>query len=226
MKLSLSIIVGLLAVIVFLMISHSKLQVRFRGANSVLSEKTDSIRYWKSRSGKTVAEKPAAEISAQDFQNHYSGLAAELRDIKVKVSSLKALLKASIEATGSGQVRIVRDTVRLPGGAVIASEELFVEDGYLDLKATINPGIGYTYSYTYSDSILFTLSTERKWFLGKKKLIGQVRMSNPNSRSTGQTSILIRERQKRFSISAGVSYLPFENRFAPTVTAGYTLMRF
>lgn len=226
MKLSLSIIVGLLVVIAFLFWRLSSVSADRDSTAAVLQEKEAEITYFKAHSGKIVGVKPAAEISTQDFQKQYSGLAAELRDIKVKVSSLKAVLKASMEATGSGQVRIVRDTVRIFGGAVMVSDSLFVNDGYLDFRAALAFDEDAGYRYTYSDSILFAISTERKWFLGKEKLYGKVRMSNPNSRATGQTSILISEKKKRFNISAGVSYLPFENRVAPTVTAGYTLIRF
>lgn len=223
MKLSLSIIVGLLAVIAFLIWLLNRSNDKLARTDSVLSEKSDSIRYWKSRSGKTVATKQAAEITPRDLKEHYKEIAADLRDMKVKLNSVRAVLKAVVESNGQGVPIIIRDTVRI--GAE-SRDSLFVNDGYLDFRSSISFTEDAGYKYTYQDSILFALVRKRKGWFGKESLYGEVRMSNPNSRSTGQTSILIRERQKRFVISAGVSYDPFGNQLVPAVHAGYALFKF
>jgi hypothetical protein len=212
-------------VIAFLIWRLNRVSGKLERTDSVLGEKSDSIRYWKSRSGKTVASKTAAEISAKDLEKHYSSLAADLRDLKVKVSSLKAVLKASIEATGAGQVRIVRDTIRLTGGAVMQRDSLFFEDGYLNLLALVNPGIGGTCRYTYSDTVLWAAYDKKKWIFGNERLYADFRLSNPNARAVNMTSVLIRQRDKRFNVSIGAGYDPFTNQVRPGIYVGYSLIR-
>jgi hypothetical protein len=212
-------------VIAFLIWRLAAVNRKLESSAAVLQEKEAQITYFKAQSGKIVAQKPAAEISKADLQDHYRDVAADLKDMRIKLSQVRAVLKASIEATGSGQVRIVRDTVRVPGRAVMQRDSLFFEDGYLDLLALINPGIGGNYRYTYSDTILWAAYDKKKWIFGNERLYADFRLSNPNARAVNMTSVLIRQRDKRFNVSIGVGYDPFTNQVRPGIYVGYSLIR-
>lgn len=217
----------MMAVILGLAAFGIYLGMKLDSAQSLIREKDAKIEYWKTESGKTVSSKPAAEITKADLEQHYADLAETLkRDMEIKLNRLTAVLNARIEAVGHGVPVIVRDTIRLPGGAVMSSDSLFVRDGFLDFRSSISFTEDAGYKYTYSDSILFALVRKRKGLFGKSTLYGQVRMSNPNSRAVGQTSILISERPKRFYIGAGVNYDPFQNRITPGIQAGWRLIAF
>lgn len=212
-------------IIGFLLWRDSRRSVKMDSMESVLQEKNAEITAFKTQSGRIVTEKPAATITKDDLQEHYPDIVAELKDLKAQVKNVRAVLKATIETKGEGIPIIIRDTVRLPTG-LESRDSLFVNDGYLDFRSSISFTENAGYKYTYSDSILFALVRKKKSWLGKKELFGQVRMSNPNSRSLGQTSIMISERPKRFYIGAGVSYNPFTNTFEPSIQAGYKLLSF
>lgn len=212
-------------VITFLSWRLAVVRDKMARTDSVLSEKTDSIRYWKSRSGKTVATKTAAEVTPRDLKEHYQEIAADLRDMKVKLNSVRAVLKAVVEANGQGVPIIIRDTVRIASGTE-SRDSLFVNDGYLDFRSSISFTEDAGYKYLYQDTILWAAYDKKKWLLGNEKLYADFRLSNPNARALNMTSVLIRQRDKRFVISAGVSYDPFGNRFVPAVHAGYALFKF
>lgn len=221
----------MMAVILGLAAFGIYLGMKLDSAQSLIREKDAKIEYWKTESGKTVSSKPAAEITKADLKEHYQDLAADLKDMQIKLNQVKAVLKASLEAKGSGVIKVVHDTivVSLAGTDTSAAvDSLFIDDGYLHLKGFITRSAGSMYSYTYQDSILFAMVRKRKGLglFRKSILYGQVRMSNPNSRAVGQTSILISERPKRFYIGVGASYNPFTNRLEPGVQAGYRLIQF
>jgi hypothetical protein len=219
----------MMAVILGLAAFGIYLGMKLDSAQSLIREKDAKIEYWKTESGKTVSSKPAAEITKADLKEHYKDVVADLKDMQIKLNQVKAVLKATLEAKGSGVIKVVHDTivVSLAGtDTSTAVDSLYIDDGYLDLKGFITRSAGSMYSYTYQDSILFALVRKRKGLFGKKELYGQVRMSNPNSRAVGQTSILIRERPKRFYIGAGVNYDPFQNRITPGIQAGWRLIAF
>lgn len=190
-------------------------------AESALTEQQAKTIYWQTEAGKTVSSKPAAEITKADLQEHYQDIAAELKDMKIKLNQVKAVLKATIEASGEGVGLIVHDTVLLATGPE-SRDSLVTNDGYLNHRIAANNA---GYKYTYRDSILFALVRKRKGWFGKESLYGEVKMSNPASRSIGQTSILIRERQKRFNVSVGAGYDPFSNSVRPGVFIGYSLIK-
>jgi uncharacterized protein DUF6549 len=217
-----------LLIMVLIFLYAWNLRSKLESATSVLQEKDAQLTYFKANSGKTVSEKPGAEISRQDFEKHYSDLAADLKDLKVKIRSLNAVFKAAIEAKGEGVVTIVRDTVRLPGYIPFIMDSVFIDDSYLKLKAQIIPGTfesKLSYSYTYQDSIVMAIAGKRKWFLGNERLYGSARMSNPNARSLSQTAVLLKQRDKRFVISLGANYDPFSNRVSPGIHCGWALIK-
>src|SRR5687768_14540197 len=198
-------IAAMALVIAFLVWRTAKLTENLASTKQILLEKETAISAFKSQSGKTVTEKPAAEINKSDLDKHYQDLAADLKDMRIKLNSVRAVLKASIEAKGEGTVTIVHDTVRVPGMPPVSADSLFIDDGYLSLKA----GIPGRYRYLYQDSIVMAIAGKKKWLFGKETLWGSARMSNPNSRALNQTAILIQgRRDKRFYVGIGANYDP------------------
>lgn len=224
MKLYLSIIVGLLLLIAFLFWRISVVNRKLDSSAGVLQEKEAQITYFKAQSGKTVGAKPAAEVSKADLQKHYATLTADLRDMKVELSRLRTAVRVQFQAIGRGEAIIVRDTIRLPGLQNEATDSVFVNDGYLSLKARI--GDKFRYQYTYQDSVIVAVSGKKKWLFGKEVLQGSVKFGNPNARAINQTAVVLQgARDKRFVISAGLNYNPFTNTFAPGVHCGFALLK-
>lgn len=227
MKASFYIFLIMAGVIAFLLWRLNRVAAARDSANSALTEKSDSIRYFRSESGKIVAEKAAAEISQQDFERHYADLAKVLQaDFRIRIKQAVAVLQAEIQANGAGVVMVVRDTVRLPGAVPVVRDSFTIDDGYLQLGGRLVPGQKVKYSYQYGDSLIFAADRRKKWLYGKETLYGSVRLSNPNARALRQTAIFIDERrQKRWGLSVGAYYDPFRNQWGPSVNVGYTLIR-
>jgi hypothetical protein len=223
MKASSYIFLIMAGVIAFLLWRLAAVNRKLESSAAVLQEKDAQITYFKAQSGKTVGVKPAAEISKSDLQKHYSDLSADLKDMKIKLNSVRAVLKAVVQSQGQGMVTIVHDTVRLPGLVPIVLDSVFIDDHYLSLRGGIK-GQQFGYKYTYQDSIVFAISSRKKLF-GKETLIGSAKLSNPNAKSISQTAILIERRNRRFVISGGLNYDPFSNRFSAGLHAGYALIK-
>lgn len=211
--------------IVLLFLYAWNLRGKLQLTKSILTEKEAQLSYFTAKSGKTVSEKPAGEVTKADLQKHYADLTADLKDMKVKLSGLQAVFKAAIEAKGEGAVTIVHDTVRVPGSVPVVLDSVFIADGWLRLRGGIKDQ-RFGYKYVYQDSIVMAISGKKRWFLGKERLYGSVRLSNPAARATNQTALLMNHRDKRFYIGVGANYDPFSNRFSPGIHAGWALVKF
>lgn len=210
----------------FLLWRDSRRSAKMESVESVLQEKSDSLRHFKTESGRVASVKAAAEISRDDLKEHYPEIVAQLKDLKIEQKNLRAIVRAGFEASGSGVVTVIRDTIRLADG-IQTRDSLFVNDGYLNFRSSIDFREDAGYKYTYQDSIIFSISGKKKWFLGRESMIGSARMSNPSARVLNQNAILIKgARDKRFVISVGVGYAPFSNEFSPSIHAGYALLKF
>jgi hypothetical protein len=213
-------------VIAFLIWRLNRVSSARDSANSALTEKSDSIRYFRSESGKQVAVKSAAEITKADLKSHYQDLASDLQDMKIKLNSVRAVLKAVVQSQGQGVVTIVHDTVRVPGVAPVVLDSILINDSWLRLSGRLHNS-EFRYKYSYSDSIVMAISRKRKGWFGKDYLIGSARLSNPSARVINQTSILIKHpRDKRFNVSIGAGYDPFTNQVRPGLYIGYSLLKF
>lgn len=213
-------------VIAFLIWRLSVVNRKLDSSNSALTEKSDSIRYFRSESGKQVAVKSAAEITKADLKEHYQDIEANLRDMKIKLNSVRAVLKAVVQSQGQGVVTIVHDTIRVAGVAPVVLDSILIDDSFLRLSGRLHNS-EFRYKYSYSDTIVMSISGKKRWLFGKETLIGSARLSNPNARAVSQTSILIKgARDRRFVLSAGLNYNPFTNTFAPGIHAGYALIKF
>jgi hypothetical protein len=197
---------------------------QYRSIKSLVDEKEATIREFRTVQGKTATEKVTAEVSKQDLKDHYPELTKELADLKIQVRQLQGILTTTIEAKGKGEVIIVRDTIRLPGAVPVILDSVKINDGYLRFKGQAKNGL-FGYSYTYQDSMTFAIARKRNWLFGKETLYGTGKLQNPNAKITNQTSLVIKNRDKRWNVSAGVGYDFYGKRVVPTVYAGYSLIK-
>jgi type II secretory pathway pseudopilin PulG len=222
---TLLIVAALVMVIVYLVFRLETKNRQLESKTSALEETQAVIREFRTAQGKTATEKVTAEVSKGDLKDHYPEVAKELADLKIKINQLKGVLSAVVEAKGKGEVIIVRDTIRVPGAVPVILDSVKINDGYLRFKGQGKNGL-FGYGYSYTDSITFAVATKKKWFLGSEKLYGTGKLQNPNAKITNQTSLVIKNRDKRWNVSAGVGYDFYGKRIVPTVYAGYSLIRF
>lgn len=206
---------------------------RLRAGNerqdSIIREKTDSLRYERNRAGQLVAEKAAAEVAMREMQTNYG---AELKQIKEELgvtrSELKAFVKAEFEARGSGTTTIEHHHHYDNEGNMVRADSFRIKDGYLDLLGSIRDSTRISYEYTYTDEILHAFQFRRKWAFGKEQLYSVSRLKNPNAKVTNSTAVLVNEyKDKRWVIATGVSWTPFSPvQFQPSITVGYAWIKF
>lgn len=233
-----SIILGLLVVIgIFINLWHHAKHLS-ENKDYVITEKSDSIRQFKSKSGHVITEKSAAQVEPDQFQKYYPELAKLItKELDIRVKDLKAVISARFEADGiiSGKL----DTMHVDLKSSLKRFKIdsvdqnvnwgfAVNDDYLKGLAIVNKKtLDYQFHYDYSDSLTFAISSKKKWLFGSEKLYGTGRLSNPKARIIGQQSVLIdKYRDKRFYLGAGVSYDPFVNQFRPTLQVGYAFVKF
>lgn len=195
---------------------------------SILTEKQDSIRYHKNKFNQVVSEKKSADITTKEFQDFYKSETAKLKDqLDINAKNIKAYMDAKFVAAGHGQGTVIHNHYIDSTGRTQDSTSLSVADGHLSFHATIYDSLHLHYKYTYSDSMTFAISVKKKWFLGKESLYGSGVFGNQNTKITHSTSVLIKDyRDKRWVVSAGVSYNPFINQFQPALHFGYALFKF
>lgn len=197
---------------------------------SVIAEKNDSIRYHKNDNGKILAEKLAAEIRAKDLEKMYPEVAAELeRSFDIKIKNLKAYIKNefSAQGAGTGSVNIHNHYDSLTK-KTIRFRDFDMDDGYLTFNTRLYDSLSSSlYKYTYSDTAQTVISSKRKWLFGKEQLYATTMFSNPNSKITGTTNILIKNhRDKRFAVMVGAGYDPFQTKPTVMVGLGWTILKF
>lgn len=197
---------------------------------SVIREKSDSISYWQNKHGQVVAEKHAAEVTAQELDDFYKEEIKLIKDeFNIKQNDLKAFVKAEFAAMGEGTTTINNHYHTDSTGTITVSERTFdIADGYLSLAAVLD-STKVSYNYTYQDEILYAFHTKKKWVFGKEELYGSGRLTNPNAKITNSTSVLVDDyKDKRWVVSAGVSWLPLnpDQQFWPAVHVGYALLKF
>lgn len=223
------VIVGLLVILGILLTHIRKLKAETSRKDTIIAEKTDSLRYERTRSGRLTAEKDAAVATADEFKAAYPKLAEELKEeFDVKVRELKAYIRAEIQATGQGTGTITNTFYVDSSGAPTRYREFDMDDGYLKFRTTLFDSLIHApYQYTYSDTLTYGFKATKTWALGKEKLYGFGGLRNPNAKIVNATNVLIDDyKDKRWVLVAGVSYNPFEGKIIPMVGVGYAFLKF
>jgi hypothetical protein len=227
-NISIALIAGMAACIVLLLGLFTQARDDNFRKDSIIAEKNAEIQYRVNKEGKIVAEKQAAQATAKQFAEAYPQLANELmKQFDVKIKDLRAVIQAEFQARGSGNattnVYNYYDTLTQDSVKAIAFK---VNDGYLNMDATILPDRS-PYEYVYQDTLTYGFTVKKKWALGKETLYGFGGLKNPNAKVTSATNVLIDSyNDKRWVLSAGVSYAPFTKQVLPTVTFGYAIVKF
>jgi len=196
--------------------------------SSIIREKDSEIEYRKTKEGKIIAEKEAAEARAKDLSEAYPRLAKVLTDqMDIRLKNLRSSIQAEFRAMNSGSSSIVHDTIWKEGKVTVV-DSVKINDHYLSFLGGFNADRStLNWKYSYTDSITIALHVKKKWLFGNEKLYTSFSLSNPNSKVTNATSVHIQEhRDKRWVISTGISYDPFRNQFSPSVNFGYALVKF
>lgn len=229
MKVVITVIIAILAVLIYGSVATViKLKKELIQNKSVLSEKTDSIRYYRTDNGKLVAEKSAALLSTKDVSDSYPQVVAQLKEIDIRLKNMKAFMQSSFQANGSGTGIINNHYYVDSTGRRVAYKEFSMHDGYLSFRTTLyDSTVQSTYEYSYTDTISTVIHSKKKWFFGDEKIYATSLLKNPNAKVTGTTNLLIdTHKDKRFYVGVGASYSPLTNTFAPSVHVGYALFKF
>ncbi len=216
MKTHLTYILLLLALVVALLYFYDqnrKHSAESDRKDSVIAEKNAEIKYHVSVTGKMVSEKLAAEATTKEAMEAYTEVVKEIqREFDVKTKDIKAFVKASFQAHGSGTgTTIINNHYDSATGVTIVDSATFNTntDKFLKFDVTYFPGKQKfsPYTYTYSDEILMAFHVKKKWILGKEQVFASASFGNPASKVTNQTSVLIKEaKDKRWSIGVSAGY--------------------
>lgn len=195
--------------------------------DSIITEKQDSIRHWRTESGRQAGEKAAAIATVKEFKEAYPKLAEDLKkEFNVNARDLKAYIRAEFEARGQGTGSISNTYYVDSTGA--RYKEFKMDDGYLRFRTTLFDSLTKApYQYAYSDTLTYGFRTKKTWFLGMEKLYGFGGLRNPNAKITSATNVLISDyKDKRWVVTAGAAINPFDGKIIPMVGVGYALFKF
>lgn len=206
-----------------------KMTAESRG--SIIREQTAEIEYRKTKEGKIIAEKIAAEAQVKDLKTSYPKLVDLItKQMDIRLKDLSSVFEAKFKAVGQGEVRIIEIPARkdsTDSTKILPPQRGFtVADGFLEFNGTIDAE-KIQYSYTYTDKITAVISIKKKWFLGKETFVGTATLDNPNAVVTNQTAIQVQQpRTKRWVLSVGASYDPFKNQVRPAIHLGWRVLAF
>lgn len=229
------IIIGIVLLVLFKVVSYAKkLHDEIGRKDSIIEEKVDSIHYHINEYNHVVGEKIAAVATNKELIKAYPDLVSEIRrEFDIKAKEIRAIVRNEFAAHGQGNSTINNHYYTDSTGVQRSSWDLIASDGYLNFRATVIDSTSAPYKYNYSDTAITVISARKKWILGSEKLYSSTVFKNPNARINAGTSVLINNhRDKRWVISAGVSYLPLKygeswaEQIQPSITIGYALFKF
>jgi hypothetical protein len=206
-RLSIIIIVVLVAACVAFYIRAEIYSARNDGLESIIAEKEDTIRTYKNKLGNEVASKRAAEASISVIKESYK---KEIEDINknfnVKIKNLEAYIEA--ETTSGGTiVTEIRDTVVV--------DTLYREYGYkrftyrdewISLNGLIAEG-KVKIDWLAKDELKIIFYEKSNGFFGKKTLYVDATSLNPYTKIDNLKGIKVGERRvKRFGVGPYIGY--------------------
>lgn len=221
------VIAGLAVAVIVLYDLYQGQRMTTDSRSSIIREQNTELEYRRSKEGKIIAEKEAAEAQVKDLKEAYPKLAKALTtEMDIRLKNLRSSIQAEFQALNSGSSKILRDTIWKEGRPIAFKDSVKVNDGYLAFKGSIDKQT-LSWKYSYTDSITIALHVKKKWLLGNERLYSSFMLQNPNAKVINSTSVHIQEhRDKRWVISAGISYDPFRNQFSPSIGFGYALVKF
>jgi hypothetical protein len=219
------IIAGCVMLVLFLFDRLQKSKDEIRQKESIIAEKESVIQYHINENGRIVAEKVAAQASVKELAEAYPALKEELkREFDVQIKNMKAYIRNEFEARGSGVSHITNNYYDTATQQTV--HKLDFDDGYLKFIAKIDSTSKAQSEYQYRDTITTVIHSQKKWFLGNETLMASSKLSNPASKVTQSTNLLVKHRDKRWNVSVGAYYDPLIQSYGVGILAGYSLIKF
>lgn len=231
------VIILLLCVFGYVEWQNSKIEIRNR--DSAIREKDAVITYKTNREGKIIAEKDAAVLNAKEMREFYPKVVDKIeKSFDVKVKNLKAYMENAFAAQGHGTGTVINNNFYDSAAKkMVAFRDFSMDDGYLKFDTRLYDSLRTQapYAYVYRDTVTTVLSSDKRWWqvFRNEHIIGKTSFGNPNSKSVSMTSILKGgDRDKRWALVVGLSYVPFLptdkpiEKIQPTLTFGYTILKF
>jgi hypothetical protein len=204
-------------------------------ANGLLQNENTAFR---TVNGKLISDNQAAELRVYELKESLPFLANALtKNLDIKMRDLRAGLVAEIQASGKGNAKIIRDTVRINGititDSIMNNFEPFAltfDDGYLNFKSDVYSEYQAPSEYTYTDTLTFAFHMKREKWFNKKQLFVSGSLSNPTAKVLRSQGVLVNEfKQKRFGIGpyfgAGITS-DLELRYSIGISLHMSLIRF
>lgn len=215
-----------LGLAVFMLFNHNREQAMvIASKNSIIKKQNDSLVYRKTKEGKIIADKAAAEARAKDLEASYPLLAKRLEQMEIKFSNLKTAIQAEFRAINSGVSTVIPDTIYREGKPVFVYP-VAIDDGFLSMKGEVEPDL-FRWDYVYTDELTTALHVKKKWIFGNEHLYFSGSLRNPNAKITNSTAVRVQEfRDKRFVFTIGGYYDPLRNQYGPSINFGYKVWAF
>jgi hypothetical protein len=198
--------------------------------SSIIREKTDSIKYIQTESGKIAAQKSAALARVDELEASYPELMDVINDMRIEIKNVKAVVRNEFEARGQGNSTINNHYYTDSIGVKRNYWELKASDGYFTFNAKVYDSLNAPWTHTYRDTVTTVIHSDHKWWhLRKEKLFASSVMENPSAKITGTTNVLVDTyKDRRFGLMVGMSYSPLTPRtpVLPTITIGYNVFKF
>lgn len=178
-------------------------QQRLHDKDTQLNEHTAEISYRKSKEGKLIADKLAAETRANDLATAYPALAQTIsKEMDIKLKNLRLAMQAEFTAHGEGMSSITNNYYDSAGTKVLRRQLQF-DDGYLGFHADLTSGVS---KYDYTDTLTYAFNMCGRWW-ERKKLYGSGMLQNKQAKITGSTSVMVKEyKDKRWGIGPYIGY--------------------
>lgn len=186
-----------------------KAQAESTRKDSVIREKSDSLRYERNSNGLLIAEKASAKVATKEMQDFYSKEIDEIKNqLDINTKNIKAFVKAEFQARGSGNATVTPVVVTNEDGTTEEMTDFEFKDQFLTFNSRILSGETSAPSqYTYTDTFTFTFHTKKKNWFAKEELYGSGYFMNPNAKVTKATNVLVDNyKDKRWGIGVAAGY--------------------
>lgn len=218
-KILIIIIIALVGLLFIGQCSRSKLENDLKSRDWIIKEKNASIKKVKLKNGSLAFDKIRAEGDLKSLLNGYNWLEDSIKKLGVKNKHLRAALFISQKTIGSGTGRI--DTVTITESDTVYQVGLIsIQEPFLLFKVQLYPDQQYKYSYSIFDSLSIINTSHRKNIFSNYEHNIRVVNANPKTEISGITSITIKERSYKWSISLTMGYGINSSGLSPFIGIG------